>query len=209
MRTVIVDHPLLDALLTELRDQGTGSAQFSEALRRATELLLWPATADLPTETVVVQTPIGSSPGTRLRDGVTILPVLRAGLTMLAPAQQLLPSARLAFAGLRRDESTALPDWYLCSIPDDLSQDHVVILEPMVATGGTLCEVVDEVAGRGALTIRVVSLLCTAQGLQSLDSCAATDRLSLFAGAQDPGLTPQKFIDPGLGDAGDRAFGWA
>lgn len=208
MHTVIVDHPLLADIVTRIRDAQTPYALFPGLVARATSLLLTTATADLATDAVEVDTPIAAASGRQLHAQPLLLPVLRAGLSMLDTARALLPEAPVGFAGLRRDEETAHASWYLRSMPDDLSERHVIVLEPMVATGGTLVSVIDDVMNRGATAVVIVSLICSEPGLRVLATSEHRDHITVVAAAHDPGLTDRAYISPGLGDAGDRAFGW-
>lgn len=208
MQTVIVDHPLLADITTQIRDRETPDSRFPDLVARATQLLLTEATADLPTHEVSLRTPEAPTSGQRLSSQPLLLPVLRAGLAMLDTARRLLPEAPVGFAGLRRDEETAKAYWYLDSMPADLSGRHVIILEPMVATGGTLTEVISEVVGRGAVAVVIVSLICAEPGLQVLANSPQGHLVTVVAAAQDAALNDRAYITPGLGDAGDRSFGW-
>lgn len=208
MRTVIVEHGLLADITTRIRDRTTPYPQFAELVSRATTLLLATATAQLPTQQVTVDSPVAEVDGHALTAQPLLLPVLRAGLSMLDTARRLLPDAPVGFAGLRRDEETAHAVWYLDSMPADLTGRHVIILEPMVATGGTLTSVISDVVGRGAVAVVIVSLICSDPGLAVLERCPHSDLVTVVAAARDPGLNDRSYIVPGLGDAGDRAFGW-
>lgn len=208
MDTTIVEHPLLADTVTRIRDERTGQAAFAELIGRATTVLMVTATARLVTAPVTVRTPIAPTQGAQLVSQPLLLPVLRAGLTMLESARALLPAAPIGFAGLRRDESTAQATWYLRSLPADLHGRDVIVLEPMIATGGTLLQVIDEVVARGASSVTIVSLICSDTGLGTLQNSPHESLIQVVAAACDSALTDHAFIDPGLGDAGDRAFGW-
>lgn len=208
MQTVIVDHPLLADLITQIRDRETPYSRFPDLVAQATQLLLAEATATLPTHSVTVQTPVAHAAGQRLSAQPLLLPVLRAGLSMLDTARRLLPDAPVGFAGLRRNEETAKADWYLDSMPSELSGRHVLILEPMVATGGTLTSVIAAVVDRGATAVVIVSLICSDPGLQVLADSQHSHAITVVAAARDAALNDRAYITPGLGDAGDRAFGW-
>lgn len=208
MHIVIVDHPLLADITTRIRDRETTYAQFPELVARATQVLLVSATAGLPTKDMTVQTPVASAAGRQLAAQPLLLPVLRAGLSMLDTARRLLPEAPVGFAGLRRNEETAEASWYLESMPADLAGQHVIILEPMVATGGTLTSVIAEVVDRGADSVVIVSLICSEPGLAVLANSPHAHLVTVVAAARDAALNDRAYITPGLGDAGDRAFGW-
>ena len=209
MRLTVVEHPLLAATLTGIRDVNSPASTFVELVERATLLLLTAATADLPTDAGTVQTPLATADCRRLRHQPLLVPVLRAGLGMLESARRLLPEAPIALVGLRRDERTARASWYLNALPTDLTDVQVIVLEPMIATGGTLGDVVTRLADLGAPTVTVVSVICAPAGIAALERTAErlpTD-VHVVTAAQDRSLNDQFFIVPGLGDAGDRLFG--
>lgn len=209
MRVTVVEHPLLAAVLTGIRDANTPASDFVDLVGRATTLLLTTATADLPTVAGTVETPLATTDCRRLRQQPLLVPVLRAGLGMLDSGRRLLPEAPVAFVGLRRDERTARAAWYLNALPADLTDQPVLVLEPMIATGGTLGDVVTRLADLGAPTVTIVSLICAPAGIAALERAAEhlpTD-VHVVTAAQDQYLNEQFFIVPGLGDAGDRLFG--
>lgn len=209
MRVSIVDHPLLAATMTTIRDRDTDSPSFTSAVSRAATLLLATATKELPTLAGPVDTPLRTTDGTYLAHDPVLVPVLRAGLGMLAAATDLLPRSPIALVGLRRDERTARASWYLEALPSDLGGAPVLVLEPMIATGGTLGDVVARLSSHRSGPATIVSLICAPEGLAALE--AATDDLPIdvhvVAAALDAGLDESHFIVPGLGDAGDRLFG--
>lgn len=208
MRLVIVDHPLLADTLAGIRDQQTPSPQFAALVERAALILVADACADLATTPTTVRTPLGDAPASVLSAQPVFVPVLRAGLGMLAPARALLPNAPVGFLGLKRDEETARPHWYLDSLPESLDGTTVILLEPMIATGGTLVEVVHRLVDRGCRQVAIASLICAPQGLAALaDGVPDGVAVSVHTAAQDDGLDERHFIFPGLGDAGDRMFG--
>ena len=205
MEVVVVDHPLAQARLTVLRDTATASPQFRQALGELSALLVYEALRDLPAATVEIETPLSPAPGVRIDEPPLLVPVLRAGLGMLDAAQRLLPEAAVGFIGVRRNEDTFEPEPYLNTIPDDLDGQAVLVLEPMLATGGSLaysCGLLDA-AGAGLLT--VVCVLAAPQGVAALEAAAPDCRL--ITAAVDDGLNERAYIVPGLGDAGDRQFG--
>lgn len=207
MRIELVTHPVLADVLAGIRDRDTPGEQFTALVGRATTMLLVPATAHLPVSPTQVETPLATADAQILTRQPLIVPVLRAALTMLDSARAFLPRAPVGFVGLRRDEETATATWYLDSLPAALSGRHVLILEPMVATGGTLTQVITELRARGAGPITILSLICCTQGLEVLERLHDED-LTVVTAAVDQALTPNRFISPGLGDAGDRSFGW-
>ncbi|MGB9250764.1 MAG: uracil phosphoribosyltransferase [Mycobacterium sp.] len=201
----VVDHPLAAARLTMLRDERTENTAFRAALRDLTLMLVYEATCDAPTQTVSVRTPLAETAGTRLAKPPLLVAVLRAGLGMVDPANALLPEASVGFVGVARDEETALPTPYLESLPDDLGGRPVFVLDPMLATGGSMTHTIDLLHRRGADDITVLCVVAAPEGIAALEKTAPQARL--FTAAIDDGLNDVAYIVPGLGDAGDRQFG--
>jgi uracil phosphoribosyltransferase len=201
----VIDHPLAAARLTTLRDEHTDSAAFRAALRDLTLMLVYEATRDAPCETVTVRTPLAETAGTRLAKPPLLVPVLRAGLGMVDQAHALLPEARVGFVGVVRDEKTFSPTPYLESLPDDLHGQPVVVLDPMLATGGSMTYTIGLLQRRGADDITVLCVVVAPEGIAALEKAAPDVRL--FTAAVDDGLNDVAYIVPGLGDAGDRQFG--
>ncbi|MEO8814233.1 MAG: uracil phosphoribosyltransferase [Mycobacterium sp.] len=201
----VIDHPLAAARLTSLRDERTGGAVFRAALRDLTLMLVYEATRDAPREPVGVRTPLADTVGVRLAATPLLVPVLRAGLGMLEAAHALLPKAAVGFIGLARDELSLRPVPYLVALPEDLSGQSVLVLDPMLATGGSLTHAVGVLQGRGASDITVLCVVAAPQGVAALSEAAPAARL--FTAAVDEGLDEHAYIVPGLGDAGDRQFG--
>jgi uracil phosphoribosyltransferase len=201
----VVDHPLAAARLTTLRDEHTNSAGFRAALRDLTLMLVYEATRDEPRETVTVRTPLAETVGTRLANPPLLVPVLRAGLGMVDQAHALLPEARVGFVGVARDEETALPVPYLESLPDDLRSQPVIVLDPMLATGGSMTYTIGLLQRRGADDITALCVVVAPEGITALEKAAPNMRL--FTAAIDDRLNDMAYILPGLGDAGDRQFG--
>lgn len=201
----VVDHPLAAARLTTLRDERTDNAGFRAALRDLTLMLVYEATRDAETERVSVRTPVTDTIGCRLATPPLLVPVLRAGLGMVDQAHALIPEARVGFVGIARDEETHLPTPYLESLPDDLSTQPVIVLDPMLATGGSMAHTIGLLKGRGAVDITAICVVVAPEGLAALEQ-AAPD-LRLFTATVDERLNEIAYIVPGLGDAGDRQFG--
>jgi uracil phosphoribosyltransferase len=201
----VVDHPLAAARLTALRDERTDRAAFRAALRDLTLMLVYEATRDAPRETVHVRTPVAETAGTRLAKPPLLVPVLRAGLGMVDQAHALLPEARVGFVGIVRDEGTFSPVPYLEALPDDLSGQPVMVLDPMLATGGSMAHTIELLHRRGADDITVLCVVVAPEGVAALEKAAPEVRV--FAAAIDDGLNETAYIIPGLGDAGDRQFG--
>ncbi|KKW62242.1 uracil phosphoribosyltransferase [Mycolicibacterium elephantis] len=201
----VVDHPLAAARLTTLRNEATGNAAFRAALRDLTLMLVYEATRDVPVEPVAVHTPIADTTGCKLANPPLLVPVLRAGLGMVDQAHALIPEALVGFVGVARNEETLVPTPYLESLPDDLSAQPVMVLDPMLATGGSMAHTIELLHSRNAVDITAICVVAAPEGLAKLEKVAP--ELRLFTAAIDEGLNEIAYIVPGLGDAGDRQFG--
>ena len=201
----VVDHPIVQEALAALRRPTTDAAAFRRNATRLTVALAVEATRLLPTHEVIVETPLGRAPA-RLVDGeIVIVPVLRAGLSMLDPLLELLPGARVGYIGLERDEHTAVASSYYTKLPDQVGTAHVLVVDPMLATGGSAVAALDLLARVGAPHTVLLSIVATATGIASVES--THPGTAIFTAAVDPTLNAQKFIVPGLGDFGDRLYG--
>jgi uracil phosphoribosyltransferase len=205
VQVCILDHPLAAARLTTLRDERTGNAAFRDALRDLTLMLVYEATRDAPREPVTVRTPLTETVGARLAEPPLLVPVLRAGLGMVDQAHALVPEAEVGFVGVVRDEQTWRPLPYLVSLPADLRTRPVMVLDPMLATGGSMMHTIGLLLSRGAVDITVLCVVAAPEGVAALEKTAANVRL--FTAAIDERLDENAYIVPGLGDAGDRQFG--
>ena len=201
----VVNHPLAAVRLTALRDERTDNAAFRAALGELTMMLVYEATRDAPRQSIAVRTPLAETAGTRLATPPLLVAVLRAGLGMVEQANALLPEASVGFVGVARDEETALPTQYLESLPDDMRGMPVIVLDPMLATGGSMTHTIDLLHRRGADDITVLCVVAAPEGVAALEKTAPQARL--FTAAIDDGLNDVAYIVPGLGDAGDRQFG--
>ena len=201
----VIDHPLAAARLTTLRDERTDNAGFRAALRDLTLMLVYEATRDAAAETISVRTPLTETTGSRLAAPPLLVPVLRAGLGMVDQAHALIPEARVGFVGVTRDEKTAQPTPYLESLPDDLSSRPVMVLDPMLATGGSMAYTLGLLKARRAVDITAVCVVCAPEGIAALERVVPD--LKLVTASIDQGLNDVAYILPGLGDAGDRQFG--
>lgn len=201
----VVDHPLAAARLTTLRDERTDNAGFRAALRDLTLMLVYEATRALASEAVPVQTPVAATTGSRLVAPPLLVPVLRAGLGMVDQAHALIPEAQVGFVGVARDESTHQPTPYLESLPEDLSDRPVMVLDPMLATGGSMAYALRLLLERNAVDITAVCVVCAPDGIALVETVVPD--LKLYTATIDPGLNADAYIVPGLGDAGDRQFG--
>ena len=206
MRITVVDHPLAAARLATIRDASTDSAGFRSALADLGWMLVYEACRSLPTVDVTVNTPLGPAPARRPSSRPLLVPVLRAGVGLLQPALDLLPDAEVAFVGVTRDEVTFEPHEYVVKVPDHLAGRPCLILDPMLATGGSLVHTAGILVARGVdTTITVVCVLAAPEGLARLKESALD--VHVVTAAVDSHLNEQAFIVPGLGDAGDRQFG--
>ena len=205
MDVLVVDHPLAAVRLTLLRDEKHDRPVFRSALSDLATMLVYEATRDLPRACVEVRTPLAVTQGAMIADPPLLVPVLRAGLGMATAAAALLPEAQMGFVGVARDEQTHLPRAYLESIPEDLTGRRAIVLDPMIATGGSLLHCVQLLAQRGAAEITVVCVLAAPEGLERLRASGLATRV--VTAAVDERLDENAYIVPGLGDAGDRQFG--
>lgn len=205
MQVTIVDHPLAAARLTTMRDKTTDNARFRAALSDLTQMLVYEALANAPTEAVSIDTPLTPFVGTRLAAPPLLVPVLRAGLGMVEQAHAMVPEAHVGFVGIARDEETAKPVPYLESLPSDLSGKPVFVLDPMLATGGSMLHTIDLLVARNATDITAVCVVAAPEGVAALENSGHPVRL--VVAAVDDGLNEVAYIVPGLGDAGDRQFG--
>ena len=206
VETTLVDHPICADALARIRDRNTPNALFRQNLERIGSLLIAEATKTLPTVDGTVETPLTTAPARRIAVQPVVVPILRAGLGFVAPAQELLPNADIGFIGMARNESTHQPEPYVNKLPESLAGRPVIVLDPMVATGGSLIHTVRLLLERGAPEpITVVCALAAPEGIAALDAAGLPIRL--FTAAIDDHLNEDAFIVPGLGDAGDRQFG--
>ena len=211
MRTLVVDHPLVAHKLTALRDERTDSPTFRRLADELVTLLAYEATRDVRVEPVEVQTPVDVATGCRLsRPLPLVVPVLRAGLGMLDGMTRLLPTAEVGFLGMVRDEESLLATAYANRLPDDLSGREVFVLDPMLATGGTLVATFELLVARGAASITAICLLAAPEGIAKVDAAFRDDDgcpVTVVTAGVDERLTDKGYITPGLGDAGDRLYG--
>ncbi|MBE9375154.1 uracil phosphoribosyltransferase [Saccharopolyspora sp. HNM0983] len=205
MDTRVVDHPLAAARLSTMRDARTGSAEFRSALQELTLMLIYEATRDAEVVTEPIHTPVARTDGYRLANPPLLVPVLRAGLGMADQAHRLIPEAQMGFVGLARDEETLLPTPYLESLPEDLSGRSVFVLDPMLATGGSMVYTISLLTGRGARDVTAICMLAAPEGLQKMEDSGLPVRV--VTASVDERLNESGFIVPGLGDAGDREYG--
>ncbi|MHA6792836.1 uracil phosphoribosyltransferase [Pseudonocardia bannensis] len=201
----VVDHPLAKARLSTLRDARTDNATFRAALRELTVMLIYEATRDAEVATAPLYTPVARTIGYRLANPPLLVPVLRAGLGMADAAQGLMPEAQMGFVGLARDEATHRPVPYMESLPESLRDRPVFVLDPMLATGGSMVHTIRLLTERGATHVTTVCVLAAPEGIDHL--AGADLPVRVITASIDERLNDSAFIVPGLGDAGDRQFG--
>lgn len=205
MAVHVVQHPLIQDALLGLRDVRTRVEEFRRLATRISVLLLAEALKELPTIPGEVQTPLESASGQRIGTDVVVVPVLRAGLGMLDAVLTFLPAARVGHIGLQRDESTAMASQYYAKLPSGLESSYVVMIDPMLATGGSAVAALDLLKRAGARDIRIVCIVAAPEGIALVER--AHPSVQIFTPVVDRGLNAQKFILPGLGDFGDRLYG--
>jgi uracil phosphoribosyltransferase len=199
-----VQHPLIACHLTRLRDNTTPPPEFRQLVNRLASLLAYEATKDLGTETVSVQTPITRADGKRLTQRIGLIPILRAGLAMVDPVLELIPSAEVWHLGLYRDEETAKPVKYYSKLPPERPVDVALILDPMLATGGSVVAALTTLRDWGVPHVKLLSLIAAEEGVKLVEATFPDSQI--YVCQIDPDLNDRKFIVPGLGDAGDRIF---
>jgi uracil phosphoribosyltransferase len=207
MDVTVVDHPLAGQLLTRLRDESTDRATFRLAMDDLSAIIVYEAARDLVAVPVEVRTPLGPTAGVRIAQPPLVVPVLRAGLGMLGGVLRMLPETDTAFVGLSRDEETFQPSAYMSSVPEALEGRPVLVLDPMLATGGSLEHTCGLLAERGAGPITAACVLASPEGIERMRTSGLVAHV--VTASVDERLDDRAFIVPGLGDAGDRLFGTA
>lgn len=201
----VVDHPLAASRLSLMRDMRSDNSAFRTALKDLGAMLVYEASRDLAVENFDCETPVSTAQGARLQDPPIIVPIIRAGLGMVAPALSMIPDAQVGFIGMARDEETHEPVPYLEALPQDLTGRTVFVVDPMLATGGSLLHALHLLAARGATDITAICMVAAQHGVDALEKSGLTVRL--VTAAIDPELNGDAYIVPGLGDAGDRLYG--
>ena len=202
----VMDHPLIQHKLSHMRDKNTGSKEFRELLNEISMLMAYEVTRDLPLVEVEVETPITTCK-TKMLAGkkLGVVPILRAGLGMLDGVLELMPAAKVGHVGLYRDPETLEPVEYYCKLPTDVTERDLIVLDPMLATGGSASAAITFIKNRGCKSIRMMNLIAAPEGIERVQM--EHPDVDIYVGCVDEKLNDHGYIIPGLGDAGDRLFG--
>jgi uracil phosphoribosyltransferase len=202
----ITNHPLIQHKLTLLRDKNTGSKEFRSLVAEISMLMCYEATRDLTLKEVEIETPVAFVKAKVISGKkLAFIPILRAGLGMVDGVLTLVPSARVGHIGLYRDPDTLMPVEYYCKLPVDIEEREVIVLDPMLATGGSAIDAITQIKKRNPRSIKFMGIIAAPEGLDAL--CKAHPDVDIFCAALDEKLNDHGYIVPGLGDAGDRIFG--
>ena len=202
----IFEHPLIQHKISIMRDKTTSTKEFRELVDEVAGLMVYEITKDLPLVDKVIETPITTMTAKVLSDRpITLVPILRAGLGMVHGVQSLLPNARIGHIGLYRDETTLKPVEYYCKLPGDIGERDVIVLDPMLATGGSAVDAISQIKERKPRSIKFMCIIAAPEGLKALQD--AHPDVQIYCAALDERLNENGYIMPGLGDAGDRIFG--
>lgn len=205
-KLTVFDHPLIQHKLTIIRDKRVGTKEFREIVDEIASLMAYEVTRDLPTMDVEVETPVAKTTKKTLAGKkLAIVPILRAGLGMVDGIMKLIPAARIGHIGMYRDEKSLEPVEYFVKLPEDIDQREVLVVDPMLATGGSAIMAIDALKKRGAKTIKLITIVSAPIGVENVQ--AAHPDVDIFTAGLDDDLNEEGYIVPGLGDAGDRLFG--
>ncbi len=206
MNPIIIDHPLIKHKLSILRDKNTGTKEFKELVSEITTLMCYDATRDLPLEDTTIETPVTTATVQVLSGRkLSFVPILRAGLGMVDGALTLIPAAKIGHIGLYRDPETLMPVEYYCKLPPDIEERLVIVLDPMLATGGSAIDAVNLIKKHNVKNIKFMCIIAAPEGLEAFSK--AHPDVQVYCAARDDHLNDHGYIVPGLGDAGDRIFG--
>lgn len=205
-KVVVMDHPLIKHKLTFIRDKNTGSKEFRELVKEVAMLMAYEVTRELPLEEIEIETPLAKTKSQVISGKkLGIIPILRAGLGMVEGMLNLLPAAKVGHIGLYRDPETLEPVEYYCKLPTDVEERELIVLDPMLATGGSAIAAINFLKGRGANNIKLMCLIAAPEGIEAVQK--AHPDVNIYVAAVDEKLNDHAYIVPGLGDAGDRLFG--
>ena len=205
-KVIVLDHPLIKHKLTYIRDKNTGSKEFRELVSELAMLMAYEVTRDLELEEIEIETPLKKMMSPVLAGKkLAIVPILRAGLGMVEGMMTLLPAAKVGHIGLYRDPETLQPVEYYCKLPQDVNERKLIIVDPMLATGGSAIAAINSVKQRGATNIKLVCLVSVQEGIDAIQK--AHPDVDIYVASIDEKLNDHAYIEPGLGDAGDRLFG--
>ncbi len=206
MTPMILDHPLIQHKLSLLRNKNTGSKEFRELVGEISMLMCYEATRDLPLKEIEVETPVAIAK-TKIIAGrkLAFVPILRAGIGMLEGVLSMVPAAKVGHIGMYRDPQTLQPVTYYCKLPSDILEREVIVLDPMLATGGSAVEAIKILKEKGAVNVKFMCVIASPEGMKALTE--AHPDVQVYCAALDEKLNDEKFIVPGLGDCGDRIFG--
>lgn len=204
-KLVVLNHPLIDHKMAQIRDKNTSTKNFRENVGEIGALITYELTKDLETIEVEVETPIQKTKAKQLKKPLIIVPILRAGLGMVNGIHDMIPSAKIGHIGLYRDETTLEPVSYYAKLPEDIKTGVTIVVDPMLATGGSATAAIKELKARGATDVRFVGLVGCPEGVKRISD--DHPEVPIFLAAMDEKLNEQGYIIPGLGDAGDRLFG--
>ena len=205
-KLTVFDHPLIQHKLTIIRDKNVGTKEFREIVDEIASLMAYEVTRDLPVEDVEIETPVAKTTQKQLAGKkLAIVPILRAGLGMVDGIMKLIPAARIGHIGMYRDEESLEPVEYFVKLPEDIDQREVLVVDPMLATGGSAVMAIDALKKRGATKIKFITLVSAPVGVETVQK--AHPDVDIYTAGLDEGLNEHGYIIPGLGDAGDRLFG--
>ena len=202
----IIDHPLVQHKISLMRDKNTGSKEFRELVSETAMFICYEATRDLPLKEIELETPVAVAK-TKIISGrkLAFVPILRAGLGMIEGVTALVPAAKIGHIGLYRDPETHKSVKYYSKLPDDVAERDCIIIDPMLATGDSACSAISELKKLGVKNIKFMCIICSPEGVETVKR--EHPDVDIYAGAEDMGLNEEKYIVPGIGDAGDRMFG--
>ncbi|QQY79187.1 uracil phosphoribosyltransferase [Keratinibaculum paraultunense] len=205
-KVIVLDHPLIKHKLTFIRDKNTGSKEFRELVKEVSMLMAYEVTRDLPLEEIEIETPITTTKGQIISGKkLGLIPILRAGLGMVDGMLSILPAAKVGHIGLYRDPETLKPVEYYCKLPYDIEERELILLDPMLATGGSATAAIDFLKEKGCNSIKLVCLIAAPEGIDAVQK--AHPDVDIYVASIDEKLNEDAYIVPGLGDAGDRLFG--